>query len=175
MIVDIVVLIIMALCIFLGYKRGLIHVAVRILGFIIAVAAALILYIPVSNFIINNTDAVDKLQVVIQDKFYSDEVESSDSENTEENLSIEKYIKDTEEKIKAESSEYISKEVAIIIVRGLTWIGLFIVVRIVVIFIKILSKVIENIPIIKQFNKVRRNNIWSIRRTNINLFNTCDC
>lgn len=173
MIADIVILAIMALCVFLGYKRGLIHVAVRILGFIIAVVAALILYIPVSNFIINNTNAVDSLQVVIQDKFYSEEASNSNLENTNEDLSIEKYIKDSTDNLKDNSAEYLSKEAAVIIVRGLTWIGLFIVVRIVVIFIKIIAKLIEDLPIIKQFNKARRNNIWCIRRLHINLCNAC--
>lgn len=42
------------------------------------------------------------------------------------------------------------------------------------IFIKIFASIIEKIPIIKQFNKARRNNIWNIRRIHNNLCNTCN-
>ena len=63
MIADIIVIGIMALCIFLGYWRGLIHVAVRLLGFVVALIVALILYTPVSNYIIENTSAVERTAI----------------------------------------------------------------------------------------------------------------
>lgn len=164
MIADIIVLGVMALCIFLGYARGLIHVAVRVLGFIIAVVVALILYVPISNYVIDNTDAVSGLQSVIKDKFYGEEKKQiEDNKEVQEGgfaYEIEKYVKDSTEEIKNNSVDYISKEIAVAVVRGVTWIGLFVAVRIVMIFVKALSKVIEKIPVIKQFNKVRRNNLW---------------
>lgn len=167
MIADIVIIAIMALCTFLGYKRGLIGVSVRILGFIISLVVALILYIPISNYIIDNTEAVSSLQQVIQSKLYKDDTEQIEEDNNENRdfaSEIEKYIKDSTDEIKANSTAYISEQIAIVVVRGATWFGLFIAVRIIMIFIKILGKVIEKIPIIKQFNKARRNNIWHFRR-----------
>ena len=155
MIADIVVIAIMALCVFLGYYRGLIHVAVRFLGFIVALVVALVLYVPVSNYIIDNTEAVASIQGVVQSKLYNKE------EKTEENIiddgnvtaQIEKYIGDKTDEFKQNTSEVVSREVAIAVVRGLTWIGLFLAVRIIMIFIKALANIIEKIPIIKQFNK----------------------
>lgn len=153
MIADIVVIAIMLLCIFLGYKRGLIKVSVRILGFLVALIIAFILYTPISNYIINNTDIVNNLEETIQNKLYTEE-EGEDPEVNENFIStMEKYIENYADEMKENSSEYIAKGLAIAIVRGGTWIGLFIIARIAMIFIKIFASIIENIPIIKQFNK----------------------
>ena len=64
-VVDIIILIIMITCIFLGYKKGLIRVAVNILGFFIALLISLILYTPISNFVINNTSIQPTLKEAI--------------------------------------------------------------------------------------------------------------
>ena len=177
MIADIVVIAIMALCIFLGYWRGLIHVAVRILGFVVALIVALILYTPVSNYIIENTNAVESIQTVVQDKIYKEDKKDEQYEESEENgtltESIGRYIENYTEEIKTNSVEHISKGIAVIVVKVATWIGLFIAVRILMIFIKIFARVIEKIPIIKQFNKARGNYIWYIRRIFNNIFSTC--
>lgn len=155
MIADIVVIAVMALCVFLGYYRGLIHVAVRLLGFVVALIVALILYTPVSNYIIENTEAVASIQGIVQSKLYNKEEKKEENVIENENFAeqIEKYIGDKTDEFKANTSEAISREVAIAVVRGLTWIGLFLTVRIIMIFIKALASVIEKIPIIKQFNK----------------------
>lgn len=176
MIADIVVIAIMALCVFLGYYRGLIHVAVRLLGFVVALIVALILYTPVSNYIIENTNAVQSIQEVIQNKLYSKEEKQEENIIEDGNFTkqIEKYIGDKTDEFKQNTSEVVSREIAIAVVRGLTWIGLFVAVRIIMIFIKALASVIEKIPIIKQFNKVRRNYIWNIGRIFNNLCSTCD-
>ena len=65
MIADIVVIALILLCTFIGYKKGLIKVAVGIIGFIIALVFALILYIPISNYIIENTEVVSNLKNTI--------------------------------------------------------------------------------------------------------------
>lgn len=163
MIADIVVIAIMALCVFLGYYRGLIHVAVRLLGFVVALIVALALYTPVSNYIIDNTNAVASIQGVVQNKLYKQEKKKEENTIQDENFinQMEKYIGDKTDEFKQNTSEVISKEVAIAVVRGLTWIGLFLAVRIIMLFIKALASVIEKIPVIKQFNKAGRYHIWN--------------
>ena len=175
MLADIVIIAIMLLCIILGYVRGLIHVAVRLLGFVVALIVALVLYTPVSNYIIENTDAVDNLQIVIQEKIYTKDSKTSEEniENESFSKSIEKYVENYTNEVKSNSAEYISKGLAIAIVRGATWIGLFIAVRIIMIFVKIFASVIEKIPVIKQFNKARRNYLRYFRRIFNNIFITC--
>lgn len=155
MIADIAIITIMALCVFFGYYRGLIHVAVRFLGFIVALIVALALYTPVSDYIINNTGAVTSIQGVVQSKLYNKEEKQEENTIDDGNVAaqIEKYIGDKTDEFKQNTSEVVSREVAIAVVKVLTWIGLFLAVRIIMIFIKALASVIEKIPIIKQFNK----------------------
>ena len=46
---------VIALITFIGYKRGLIKVAFKLISFLLAIVLAVVLYKPISNFIINNT------------------------------------------------------------------------------------------------------------------------
>ena len=70
--IDIIVLVIIALFTFIGYKKGLINVAFKLISFVLAIVISLILYKPLSNFIINKTTLDDKLEVTIQDRLSSD-------------------------------------------------------------------------------------------------------
>ena len=51
--IDLILIAIIALFTFIGYKRGLIKVAFGLVSFILAIAISVVLYKPVSNFIIN--------------------------------------------------------------------------------------------------------------------------
>ncbi len=175
MIVDLILIAIVILFTFLGYYRGLIKVGVKILGFIISLVIALILYIPISNYIVNNTNLATDLQAIIQERLYEQEQTQEQQENTANLLeNFGKYIDDYTEEIKSNSSEYIAKSLSIIVIRIGTWIGLFLVARVLMIFLKLFAHIVEKIPIIKQFNKVRRNNIWNIRRIFNSVYSSCN-
>lgn len=153
MLADLIIIIIIALCIFLGYKKGLIKVAVRILGFIAALIIALILYTPISNYIIENTEIVPNLKTTIESKLYNKDEKEQIEENTNIIENFGKYIENYTEQVKESTSSFIAEEIAISAVRILTWIGLFIGTRLLMIFIKIFADAIAEIPVIKQFNK----------------------
>ena len=61
MVIDIIIIAIMASCILVGYRKGLIGVAFHLVSFIIAILVALLLHGPISNFIIQNTQIDDKI------------------------------------------------------------------------------------------------------------------
>ena len=50
---DLIIIAFIALFTFIGYKKGLIKVAFGLVSFILALVISVILYKPVSNFIIN--------------------------------------------------------------------------------------------------------------------------
>lgn len=154
MVADLVVIVIFLLCIFLGYKKGLIKVAVRILSFVIALIIALVLYTPVSNYITENTEIVPNLKEKIYLALYhGEEKETQSEENKDFVHSMEKYIENYTDSVKATTSEAISEQLAIIVVRIGTWIGLFFVSKIILLLLRLVSDAIAEIPIIKQFNK----------------------
>lgn len=173
MIADIIVIITMLICTFLGYKKGLIKVGVKILGFIVAIIVALILYTPISNHIIENTEIVPNLEKIIESKIYNkEEKEKTEDENLMQTMR--NYVENYTEGIKENTTNFIAHELAITVVRVITWIGLFAVTKLLLIFIRLFTNIIEEIPIIKQFNKMRRYNIWDFRRSCNNICNSCN-
>ena len=65
LIIDIVIIAILALCIIMGYKKGLINVIFNIFAFLLAIIITLVLYKPVSDIIIKNTDIQEKIETEI--------------------------------------------------------------------------------------------------------------
>lgn len=157
--VDIIIIGILFLCIFFGYKRGLIGVAFKILSFIIALVVSLILFKPVSNYIIKNTQIDDNIksyivQVIEGQEDTASKEEKEKSDNTPAvimdyiNTSIEQATKEA----KSNVAEVVSENITVTIINAAVILLLFIVLRIVLIFVKILSDAIAELPIIKQFN-----------------------
>jgi len=159
--IDIIIIAIIGVCIFLGYKRGLIGVIFKILSFFIAVIVALVLFKPVSYFVINNTKIDEQIEssiieIIEGTKEEATEEEKEKSENTPD--VIMEYINSNIEKVANEAKTNIAQTVAsditINIINAGVIIILFIIARIVLIFIKIVSDAIAELPIIKQFNKL---------------------
>ena len=153
---DIVVVAILALNIILGYKKGLINVVFNILAFFIAIIITFILYKPVSNFIINNTEIDDKIKQTIIEN--SKKEDNSDNEKTESSNIIQKYVEDSiknaEEDAKEKTIELVANTISIRGVEILTGILLFIVTRLILIVLGFITKFVANLPLIKQFNEI---------------------
>ena len=146
-IVDIVILAILLLCIIIGYVRGL-------TGSLIKIVIAFILFIPISNLIIENTQIDANLEQSIREMIIGN------GQNEEENMpqAITDYIGQKVEGAADDAKEAIAdstaNEVAITIVKAGTWIVLFIVARILLIFLKFVTSLIAKLPVIKQFDKL---------------------
>ena len=166
-IIDIIILVIMLICIFFGYKKGLIGVAVNILGFFIALIIALILYTPISNFIIHNTTIQPTLKEAISGMVtpyvISADENKEDTEEAENNSPkvmtdyINGFIEKEKQQVEQTEKDIInnvSETVANNLIKIAVGILVFIVAKIALLFVKVLAKVISDLPIIGQFNKV---------------------
>lgn len=182
--VDIILIAIIILSVYLGYKKGLIKVAFKVFALLLAIIISLILFKPVSDFIINNTEFDDKIREIIissskqeqedkqenkQENELKDEqrnkqedeprIKQDDEPNNEQknNNIIKKYIEDNVKKaegeLKAKAIETIANTVSIKITQVATAVGLFIIIRIILILLSFLSETIAKFPIIKQFNE----------------------
>ena len=142
MILDLSIILIIALFTFIGYKRGLVKTAINILSFFIALAISIMLYKTVGNIIINNTQIDDKIEQTITSKIVT--------ENFEEKYEMlpDSLVLAGENKIN-EMSKALTEKIVYIGTFAL----LFIVLRIALIFVKLLADLITKIPIIKQFDK----------------------
>lgn len=151
--IDLIIIAILILSVIMGYKKGLANVVFNIFAFFIALITTVILYKPVANIVINNTEIDDKIKLMIINN--TEEEESTEnSSDTGIQKYIESAIKDTAEQAKSQVIETVANTVSIRAVEILTSIILFIAIRIILMILKVFTQTIANLPLIKQFNEL---------------------
>ena len=149
---DLAILIIIALCVFIGYKQGLMKSLIKIASFVIAIIIALVLYKPVSRIIINKTTIDEKISSAIaQNIKLNNEKDNKEINNTGiiQNILHSKIIEGTETAIQRTADT-----IAVKITEILTLLLLFLVLKIILIIITVLTDVVSKLPVIKQANKL---------------------
>lgn len=142
MILDLIVILVIALFTFIGYKQGLVKTAIKILAFFIAMFVAISFYKVVGNVVINNTQFDEKIENKIVSKVLP--------ENYQEKVEI---LPDSLVETGEKSINDMAKGVAEKVIYFITFIVLFLVIRIALKFVTILADLITKLPIIKQFDK----------------------
>ena len=157
-IIDLIIVGILGLSIFFGYKKGLTKCVIKILSFVIALVVAFILFKPVSNFVIKNTQIDDTIKEAVMN-IVKEDVQENGKVKEDTNLpdSMVNYINESIEKAVVEAKtnvvEVAAENISIMTVIVGVAILLFILVRIALIFVSALSSIITDLPIIKQFDK----------------------
>ena len=143
-IVDFVIIAIIALSTFLAYQKGLVKLAIGLCAFVISIVVTFVLYLPISNLVIQVTQVDEAIEDAIYEK-----VNDAMNENTKEEGLTSEMI----ESAKNEMLPQTARNLAINIVRGGVMLVLFIVVKIALRFITVLADAIAKLPIINQLNK----------------------
>ena len=157
-IIDLIIVGILGLSIFFGYKKGLTKCVIKILSLVIALVVAFILFKPVSNFVIKNTQIDDTIKEAVMN-IVKEDVQENGKVKEDTNLpdSMVNYINESIEKAVVEAKtnvvEVAAENISIMTVNVGVAILLFILVRIALIFVSALSSIITDLPIIKQFDK----------------------
>ena len=144
-VVDLIIIGIIALSVFLAYRKGFISLSVKLFAFIIAIVVTAILYQPVSNLIINVSGIDESIENAILEKTSEIMIEEKD-ENPE---IANQLIESAKNKILPQTA----RTLAVNSVRAIVMIVLFIAVRIGLNFVTALANLIAKLPIIKQLNK----------------------
>lgn len=152
-IVDLVILAIFILCIIIGYVRGLTGSLIKILSFVLSIVIAFILFVPVSNLIINNTQIDDNLEQSIREMIIGNNEEEQKMPEAITDY-IQQQVESASDSAKEAIADSTAREVSLTIVKAGTWIVLFIVARILLIFLKFITALIAKLPVIKQFDKL---------------------
>ena len=158
-IIALIVIGIILLSTFIGYKRGLIGVAFKILSFIIAVVITLILYKPVSNFIIDNTPFATNIENTIVEKLGSADIENGEIKQEDTDLPnvvvnyINEEITNTVNATKDTIVKSVAGEIAKTVINIIVILAIFIIARILLIFAKAILEAVAELPLIKQFNE----------------------
>lgn len=159
--VDIIILGIIALSIFIGYRRGLIKCAINVLSFFIAILVVILLTSPISNLIIKNTKIDDNIRAAISEKIDFNDVNVQEMKLSAENSNspevvrdhINNMVLDLTKTTTGTVTEALAENITVIIINITVAIVLFVGTKFALMFVKVLADVIGRIPFIKQFNK----------------------
>lgn len=150
-VIDIILVLIVALSAFLGYKKGLVELGAKLFAGIIAIVITLIIYKPVGNIVIKNTSIDEKIENTILEKTTNVIDENS-------KISDNKYIQDASDNAVSQVKEEVlpeqARNIAVNIVYVATALILFIVSKIVLSIVISLANAVASLPILKQFNEV---------------------
>ncbi|MCI8277851.1 MAG: CvpA family protein, partial [Clostridia bacterium] len=145
----------------LGYRKGLTGALLKIISFVLAIVIAFVLFKPVSNFIVDKTNWDENLEQGIRDTILSsDKQEEVVGQEDNQNMPavMLDYINKTVENAGSEAKEAVvdatARQVAVMIINSGVWLALFLVARLILIFVKGLANIITSLPIIKQFDKL---------------------
>lgn len=145
-IIDIIMIAIIALSVFLGYRKGLISLVIQLCAFLIAIVITLIIYKPISNLIIDNTGLDESIQSAILEKAN----ETVDGATNTINAEI---VENQAEEIKTGMLPEAARELSINIINIAVIIILYLIIRIILKVITLVANLVAEIPILKQFNK----------------------
>jgi uncharacterized membrane protein required for colicin V production len=154
-IADLIVIAVLILCTYVGYKRGLTNSLIRILSFAIAVCIAFMFFKPISNIVIDNTNYDENIQTSIVQIFEKEE--TSDEKKEDQSPILERISNEAEKATEEKKNEIIkasAEKVSRNIICVLVFLGLFIIARIAVSFIKALTNLLTRLPLIKQCDKI---------------------
>lgn len=150
-VIDIILVLIVALSAFLGYKKGLVELGAKLFAGIIAIVITLIIYKPVGNIVIKNTSIDEKIENTILEKTTNVIDENS-------KISDNKYIQDSSDNAVSQVKEEVlpeqARNIAVNVVYGATALILFIVSKIVLSIVISLANAVASLPILKQFNEI---------------------
>ncbi len=142
-IIDVVVVLIILLSTILAYRKGLLSLSISLLSVVIAIVVTILLYIPVSSFIINNTQIDEAIENTLLNHATSLIQENIGDDITGEII----------ESAATGTLEVQANQIAKSIVVYGTMILIFILVRVALIFVKVLGDIVSKIPILKQVNQ----------------------
>jgi uncharacterized membrane protein required for colicin V production len=146
--VDLMVLSIVLLFVFLGYKRGLVKVAFKLCTFFIAIILAFMLYKPVAKIVIENTNIDETIESKITDKILPEGKTETDEVDLSESLPT-IILKNSENTVQS-----IAKSCSNTLIETACLVLIFIITKIVLKFVTALADLIAKLPILKQFNKL---------------------
>ena len=123
-IVDLIIIAVVLLFIFLGYKKGLVKLGIGLCAGIIAIAISLILYRPITNIVINTTNIDENIEQQIIEKSKTNEIAAE-----------------------------VAQDLSYNVIRAVVMIALYILAKIALRFVTALADLIAKLPILNQFNK----------------------
>lgn len=151
-IVDLIIIAVVLLFIFIGYKKGLTGSLIKLLSFIIAVVLAFVLYKPVANMVIEKTEIDENIKEAITRTFNQENDDESTNKN--ESSTMLENINNEIENATNEAKTVVIEETTKTIINVASAIVIYTVVRIILLIISIFVNQITKLPLIKQVDEI---------------------
>ena len=156
MIIDIILIALIALGVFFGYKKGLVGILIGVASLILSIILAFVLQGPVSEYLYSTpvgTSIESKVTEFVNDTLSPENNENVDSEDNtkKENDFFSKVIQDATNS--EDTVKEASKNITMFILKGITFIGIFILVRIICYILQMILNVVFDLPILHSVNK----------------------
>lgn len=153
-IIDLVIIGIILICLIIGYIRGLTGSLIKIISFVLSLVIAFVLFVPISNLIIDNTNIDENLEHSIREMIIQDNESEEQNMPSEITEYIGKQVDQAADSAKEAIVDSTARDVSLTIVKAGTWFALFIVARILLILLRFVTSLIAKLPVIKQFDKL---------------------
>lgn len=158
--IDLVIISMIVSSTYWGYRKGLVGVIFKVLVFIVSLLIVFVLYKPVSNSIIKNTEIDDKIAEVIRSNLEGTTLSDGQLlEASESNFSagvvnlINLFVSEALNQAKSDAVGYVATELSYFIIRVGTMLLLFMLSKFFLLFIRFAAELIASLPVIKMFNK----------------------
>lgn len=160
MVLDIILIALMGLAIFIGYKKGLVKIILKFVGIILALVLAYIFCTPLSQFIYNDLGFGIKISESIGEKisgYINSKTEESNVDeyivNFEGILSKEEENELTSEELSEGIVTNVAEKITMFIIKGASFIIIVILINLCVFIASLIFEGLTNLPVIKTFNK----------------------
>ena len=150
---DVIVLLILIASIYYGYKKGIINVGYKLVALILSLLISIVLYMPLTQLIVNNTDIDEKIEEIIIKNAIVKAGEKEDSKDGIDDY-IQKYVRELAVGSQNAVVEVSAKPIALNVIRIGVMITLFILTRVILSVLKMCTEIISKIPILKQCNEI---------------------
>ncbi len=157
MILDIVVIAFVLIGAFLGYKKGLVGIAISLISIILSIVLGLMLNSVIANGLYNDTPIGSTIEQMVYDGLNPKAVENSEQEadsNKEDNIyetivnNIVGTARDTL------TNEQVAKTVTMYILKGLSFVLIVVVVFIICYILRMVLNIVFNLPLLHSVNKM---------------------
>ena len=160
MVVDLIALLIIVAYAAIGFFRGFSEFLFQVISLLITIGVVFFAYKPVAN-VVMDTQLDEKIYSVVYDNLSNTPIAEGEEINTENtNMSkgivstINGYIEEAKENAEQNVLEFVSNKIAIIVVYAITAVALFVIVQLVLFFIRIALDIMGSLPLLREGNQV---------------------
>jgi len=154
MILDIIVLVLLALSAFIGYKKGLVGILISLVSLILSIVLAIFLQGSVTNYLYNDTTIGTTIEESIKGTIENEinRVDENQETQNDKNTYISMFFETDE--IQTLAVDESANKITMFILKGISFVGIFILVFIICYILRMVLNIVFKLPILNSINKV---------------------